>query len=108
VNLSSDELGLLLYLETRAVDHSGQVDMTHMNEADVKIVERWAAEDFISFGRVASDFIGNGGGTSWVVLSEAAWVRVAAERKARAARTWEKRSWLTTSEKRIGLEQSTE
>ena len=38
--MTSDERNLLLYLETRAVDHGGLVDAKHMNKEDMEIAEK--------------------------------------------------------------------
>lgn len=100
-SMNREELSLLLYLETRVVDHGGLVDARRMNAADFKVAKRWAALDFISFGRLASDCLGKFGDcTHWCQLSGEAWELAHAERKARAARLYEKRSWISTEEKR--------
>ena len=38
---------LLVYLETRAVDHDGRVDTRKMNKTDMKLAAQWAAEGYI-------------------------------------------------------------
>jgi len=97
--MTKDEISLLLYLECRAVDHSGRVDTIHMNAEDMKIAERWAMEGFIKFGRIAFVNLTKGcGGTHWCNLSDVAWRVAAAERKARAWRLWTKRTWETAEE----------
>jgi hypothetical protein len=90
---------LLLFFETRAVDHAGRVKTVHMNEDDMALAKRWDAEGFVRFGRIASEHL-NDNGTHWCHLSDEAWGLVSAERKARAARMWESRRWTTTEEKR--------
>jgi len=100
--MTKDEKNLLLYLETRAVDHGGRVDVTHMNQHDFDLSKKWNDEKFISFGRVYSKDCKSGltlGLTRWVELSEAAWKAAHDERRARAARMWAKRTWLKTEEK---------
>ena len=97
--MTKDEKSLLLFLETRAVDQSGKVQTEHMNDDDRKIVERWNSEGFVRYGRVASEDL-NKHGTHWCHLSDEAWALAHAERKARAARLWIKRTWCTTEEKR--------
>ncbi len=93
-----DELKLLLYLETRAVDHGGRVDTRRMNEAEMDIANRWNAEGFLEFGRIVyADCTPHG--SHWVRLSDDAWQKVHAERKARARRVWAKRTFQTTAEK---------
>ena len=101
--MTKDEKSLLLYLETRAVDHSGRVETVHMNATDTEIATRWSDTGFIKFGRIASDSLsGRSSSTHWCLLSEGAWEKAAQLRRARAERTWEKRNYLTTLEKRTG------
>ena len=97
--LTKDERSLLLFMESRATDQSGRVKTVHMNEADMKIAERWNREGFVKFGRIASEDLSEFG-SHWCFLSDEAWTLAHAERKARAARTWAKRGWKTTEEKR--------
>lgn len=70
-----------------------------MNADDFKIAERWNAEGFVRFGRIASEYLSNAG-AHWCSLSEEAYVLAYEERKARCIRTWAKRTWRTTEEKR--------
>ena len=49
--MTREEESLLMYLETRAVDHDGKVDLAHMNDEDHLIVARWAEEGFIVWWR---------------------------------------------------------
>lgn len=97
--MTKDEKSLLLYLETCAVDCSGKVQAVRMNSDDQKIVERWNAEGFVSYGRIASEDL-NEYGSHWCHLSDEAWALAAAERRARAERLWKQRRWRTTEEKR--------
>lgn len=94
------ELSLLLYLETRLVDYGGKVDTRRMNSEDSKIIERWVADGFVSWGRVIFQDCTPGGGSMWCQFSDKAWEAAHAERRARATRTWESRPWMTTEEKR--------
>ena len=98
-DMSKDERSLLLYLETCAVDHAGLVDIRHMNSDDIELANKWSDSGFIKFGRVAFHDI-NKGYSHWCQLSVDAWSLVNAERFARAARTFSKRTWRTTDEKR--------
>ena len=50
--MSKEELSLLLFLETEAVDYGGRVDTKHLKNNDVDILKQWNKEDFISFGRI--------------------------------------------------------
>lgn len=97
--MTKDEKSLLLYLETRAVDHSGVVNIQHMNEGDMKIAERWNKSGFVEFGRIAFKYLNSLRGSHYVHLSAKAWEAVAALRQERAERTWNKREWLTAKEK---------
>lgn len=99
-NMTRDERSLLLFLETRAVDHGGLVDVKHMSSEDMKIAEKWTDEGFLSFGRVCSADIQNSVSkcTHWVELSGVAFTLAHAERFARAKRMREKRTWEKTAE----------
>jgi hypothetical protein len=97
--MTKDELRLLLYLETQAVDHGGMVDARRMNAEDVKIAKQWTKAGFIDFGRIASDYCTETM-TFWVCLSSEAWQAAHEGRKAKAARMWLARTWKTTDEKR--------
>lgn len=96
--MTGDELSLLLFLETRAVDHGGKVQTAHMNESDFEIADAWHKSGFVQFGRVRHRDI-TAGGSHWVRLSEAAWEAAHTERRARAKRMWAKRAWQTAAEK---------
>jgi hypothetical protein len=98
-SMSKDERSLLLFLETRACDHAGKVQTTHMNSDDLEIAKRWDAEGFVRFGRIASEDL-NQYGTHWCSFSDEAYVLAYEERRARCIRTWKKRTWRTTEEKR--------
>lgn len=97
--MTRDERSLLLYFESRAVDNSGRIDMRRMNKYDREIAEKWNSEGFARFGRIAAEYLTDQG-THWCHLSDEAWRLVHAERKARAAHTWENRRWQTTEEER--------
>ena len=90
--LTKDELSLLLYLETRAVDQSGIVDTKHINETDFEIAHRWDKQGFITFKRwTQRDSLGDIKQLTYITtLSNEAWVAVAQERQARAKRLYEK------------------
>lgn len=94
--MTRDELSLLLYLESCAVDHSGRTDPRRMNDEDRDILARWTKDGYVESGRVcAAD-----GGGGWVRLSGTAYLNAYAERRARADRLWESRNYETTAEKR--------
>src|SRR5689334_1324943 len=98
-SLTKSELSLLLYFESRAVDHSGRVDSRNLNDTDRGIASRWNDEGFVGYGRIASEHI-SPSGAHWCSLSEAAWKLAHEARKARADRMWSKRNYSTTAEKR--------
>ena len=96
--MTKKELSLLVYLECRAVDYGGRVNIEHMNYDDINIAKEWNETGFINFGRiVAGDHTPVG--TYWVTLSENAWQAVHIERRERFKRIYEKRTWQTTKEK---------
>jgi hypothetical protein len=104
--MTKDEKSLLLFLETCVVDEAGLIDVRKMNAEDVAIAVRWEAEGFIGFGRVYSKDIArlsaNSAGrvySQWCSLSEEAWTLAHQERRARAVRVCEKRTWCKASEK---------
>ncbi len=89
--MTSDERNLLLYLETRAVDHGGIVDTKHMNKEDMDIAGKWNNEGFVKFGRIKFHSI-TSAGTYWCELSDEAWNLAHAERKAKCARIMSKQT----------------
>jgi hypothetical protein len=96
-NMTKDEKSLLLFLETRAVDYGGRVNLQHMNQDDVKIAEKWNEEGFLEFGRIVIRNH-NSDGTHWVKLTNEAF-RVAHKlRRERADRMYQNRTWLSTKE----------
>lgn len=82
--MTSDERNLLLYLETRAVDYGGKVDIIHVNKEDLDIAEKWNKEGFIKFGRIRAHSIRVF--AHWCELSEEAWKLAHAERRAKCKR----------------------
>lgn len=98
-DMSRDEISLLLFLETRAVDYGGRVNNAHMNTDDMAIARQWHDDGFVEYGRIALEGI-NQDGASWCHLSDEAWTIAAEARKARADRGWAKRTYTTTAEMR--------
>lgn len=100
--LTKDEKSLLLYLETRAVDHGGLINMAQMNCTDVAVAERWAKDKFIKFGRIAADNIKSGTRTEqithWCELTDTAFALAHQERIQRARRMLKKRAWRRAGE----------
>lgn len=90
-DMTRDERSLMLYLETRAVDYGGKVNVPHMNAEDMEVTKKWNKEGFIKFGRIKfHDILSKQSGTHWCELSDEAWVLVAMERKARYQRIADK------------------
>ncbi len=50
--MTKEERALLLYLETRVVDHNGLIDARNMSHEDFEIAKRWDEEGFVKFGRL--------------------------------------------------------
>lgn len=96
--MTKEELSLLLYLESCAVDYAGRVNSKRMNSEDFTIVGSWQTSGFVEFGRITFRDC-NRDGDHWIRLSESAWMAARSERRARADRMWKKRSYKTTSEK---------
>ena len=89
--MTKTENNLLLYLETRLVDHRGLVASAHMNAVDLDIAEAWSKSGFVGFGRrlfkdiEASAKTGTPS-THWVAFTDEAWVIVHQARRERAER----------------------
>lgn len=102
MNLSKNEMSLLLYFETQAVDYGGTLESVRMNADDFAIAKRWSESGFVRFGRIAFHDIKRHNGIArdhWCVLSEEAWVAAHAERRARNARVE-----ATLKVRRIGID----
>ena len=87
-NLTSAEQNLLLYCETRAVDHGGFLDTKQINADDIAIGKRWNEEGFMTFKRATKrNFDGDIKALTYKVsLTDAAWKIVAKLRRERAIR----------------------
>lgn len=102
-DMTNQERSLLLYLESRAVDHGGTVDTRMMNEEEMTTAKQWTEKGFVTFGRLASECLKGRLGvqsTHCVTLSEEAWTLAHLERRARHERLYAKRWWYSTAEKR--------
>lgn len=97
--LTKDEMALLLYLETCAVDHACRVHAQRINAEDRAIIEKWVDAEFVFFGRIIAEDC-NRDGSLWVRLSEGAWRSAHVGRKELAERMWKSREYVTTDEKR--------
>lgn len=99
MELTKNQRTLLLYLETRLVDHGGRVAGEHMNAEDAEQAKAWNESGYIGYGRIASEHC-NRYGALWVTFSDQAWEDAHRERRARAERLLKKRTYVTTAEKR--------
>lgn len=101
--MTKDELSLLLYLESVAVDCSGRITDTRMNEADWKNLKKWTKSGYVASGRIAFESLKlvQRTSTQWVVLSDKAHDDAAVARKARAKRLWADKNYVTTEEKQV-------
>jgi len=95
--MTKEEINLLLFFETCAVDSCGKINTAHMNENDFEIAKKWDQTEFVRFGRIASADINNDK-THWCLLSQDAWKKAAEARMNRAMANWAKRVWHTTFE----------
>uniref|UniRef100_A0A6M3LSW0 Uncharacterized protein n=1 Tax=viral metagenome TaxID=1070528 RepID=A0A6M3LSW0_9ZZZZ len=90
MKMTRDEESLLLFLETRAVDHDGKVSTEHMNASDMEVAKRWNVDHFICFGRLPSELVtaktNRGRNTHWVILSPGAFGHASQLRAERADR----------------------
>lgn len=87
--MNKNELSLLLYFESSAVEYGGKVDVRRMNEGDMAIVKRWNAEEYIRFGRIAAHDIQKFPSnlfSHWCVLSGRAWIAAHRGRRERSRR----------------------
>lgn len=97
MQLTKEQKSLLLFLETRAVDYGGRVNISHMNAQDMIIAEKWNEEGFLAFGRIVFRNHNNDG-THWVKLTPEAWIEAHKERMIRAKRMWDNRTWVSTKD----------
>lgn len=97
--MTRQQRSLLLYLETRAVDSHGRVDVQHMNADDMAQARAWAGCSFIGFGRIVHAHA-TSSGTYWVQFTDAAWDAAHTLRRLRGMHGWEQRRYETTDEAR--------
>lgn len=103
-DMTRDEISLLLYLESCAVDQGGLIGAEHMNTADFKIAKQWSEDGFLNFGRVYSKDAFNLGKSHYCELTDEAHELAAQARKAKAVRTFEKRDWNIVTKQRSNNE----
>lgn len=96
--MTRNELSLLLYCESRAVNHGGTLDAARLNNDEFEILRRWVDRGFIRYGRIKMADHAAVKASLWCELTDAAWQAAHAERRQRASRMWEKRRWKKTSE----------
>lgn len=95
--MTKQEKSLLLYLETRAVDHGGRVDTRRMNKEDMFTAAQWSQKGYVRFGRLAYESVAYSS-THWCLFSDIAWLDAHAERRAKAGRLLANRTWKMTEE----------
>jgi len=87
MELTRNELNLLLYLETRATGHGGLFDGTQMEAEDISTAGRWNVTGFLQFGQInAAGITASNAARYWCILSDEAWGLAHAERRARCER----------------------
>lgn len=87
--MTKDEISLLLYLETRAVDHCGYVRPAQMNATDFEIATRWNQEGFLVYKRATRrDAEGDVKELTYAVrLNDKSWEEASRQRRLRAERS---------------------
>ncbi len=78
--MNKGQQSLLMFLETRIVDHAGKVAGAHMNGEDFDQAQSWREEGLIKFGRIPTADINrpqiahrSGTNTNWVRFTDEAW-----------------------------------
>ncbi len=95
--MTKDEKSLLLYLETRAVDHGGKIKDPNMNVQDWITFKKWVHTGYIEGGRICSQDIDREH-FHWVHLSAQAMTDAHTLRRERAERMWQNKIYTTTQE----------
>ena len=89
MELTRNELSLLLYFETQAVDYGGKLEAARISPDEISIAKRWNDEGFVLFGRLPFKTVKTVSGvtrTHWCVLSNDAWEMAHKERRIRSKR----------------------
>jgi hypothetical protein len=89
---SRDEISLVLYLESVAVDNKGVVNTERMNDIDMANAKAWKESGFISFSRIPFAEVKRPCETYRIGLSDEAWAEAHKQRRARAERTHPRRT----------------
>jgi hypothetical protein len=98
-SMSKGEKSLLLYLESRATNHSGLINVSQINKEEIDICNRWNKKGFIQFGRVVARNV-RSYCFMWCKLPESTFKIAHKLRKERADRMWLNKNWLSTEESR--------
>ena len=85
MELTRDQISLLLFFETVEVDGGGTIDTRRMNETDFENAKAWKESGFIEFGRIAFKAIKQNN-THWVRLSAEAITEAHRQRRERIMR----------------------
>jgi len=93
--LTSDQKSLLLYVETRAVDHSGKLRDDQLNGIDRANLKAWDRANFVSSDKIPASGRQNDGCSMWAFLSDEAWEAAGKLRRAKSKRMFENRNWPT-------------
>lgn len=89
-SLTKEEKSLILYIETRAVDHDSMIDTKQINATDEQILKKYHNEGWIKYGRVHSNHAIKTGKGMYVLLSDELFEIAAELRKQRAKRGMER------------------
>lgn len=101
--MTRDEISLLLFFETCAVDYGGLVRESAMNDGDRAIAKAWSESGYAKYERVSSAYLESGGLKSRnhvVTLSDKAFEDAHRLRRERADRSFKNRTRLTVDEAR--------
>ncbi|WP_029066532.1 hypothetical protein [Labrenzia sp. DG1229] len=104
--MTRDEINLLLYFETCAVDHGGLVRESAMNCDDQAIAEAWSENSYAMYERVQAADHKPGGASARnhvVTLSNQAFEDAHRLRRERADRQFKNRTRLTVAEARAAI-----
>lgn len=91
--MTHKEESLLLYLESRAVDYSGRVDVSRMNQQEMVLARKWDEEGFVQFGRIKFEDCQSNKFESYCHLSPGAYALAAEKRRERAERGWAQKGY---------------
>jgi hypothetical protein len=85
--LTRDQKSLILYVETRCVDHDGLLRGEQMNQEDRENLKVFQESGHLTYGRVPAMMLSKlSGQTHWATLTDAGFALAHALRKERASR----------------------